>query len=72
METFTVLKELTENPHYKEQRQKSLAGLSNAIIDTPIREIIKGDGGIIKYTRKSNSIRFDKVYSKSKKYFIKG
>lgn len=42
METFTVLKELTENPHYKEQRQKSLAGLSNAIIDTPIREIIKG------------------------------
>ena len=31
METFTVLKKLTENPHYKEQRQKRLASLSNAI-----------------------------------------
>lgn len=41
METFTAPKELTENPRYKEQRQKSLAGLSNAIIDAPIKEIIK-------------------------------
>ncbi len=36
MVTFTVLKELKENPHYKEQRQKKLADLSNAIIDIPI------------------------------------
>lgn len=42
METFTKLKELTENPRYKEQRQKSLAGLTDAMIDVPIIEIIKG------------------------------
>ena len=42
METFTAPKELTENPHFKGQRQKNLAALRNAIIDEPIREIIKG------------------------------
>jgi hypothetical protein len=41
LETFTAPKELTEYPHYKEQRQKSIAALKNAIIDEPIREIIK-------------------------------
>lgn len=41
METFTELKELVGNPHYKEQRQKSLAGLSDGMIDVPIIELIK-------------------------------
>jgi hypothetical protein len=42
LETFTELKELVENPHYQEQRQKSLAGLSGVLIDAPIIELIKG------------------------------
>ena len=40
METFTEPKELVENPNYEEQRQKSLLGLTDAIIDTPIIEIV--------------------------------
>ena len=40
METFTEPKELVENPRYKEQRHKSLLGLTNAVIDRPIIEII--------------------------------
>ena len=40
METFTKLKELVENPHYQAQRQKSLAGLSDGMIDVPIIELI--------------------------------
>ena len=40
METFTEPKELVENPHYQEQRQKSLAGLSDDMIDVPIIELI--------------------------------
>ncbi len=40
METFTEPKELVENPHYQDQRQKSLAGLSNGMIDVPIIELI--------------------------------
>ncbi len=40
METFTTLKNLVENPYYREQRQKSLAGLTGVMIDTPIIEHI--------------------------------
>ena len=42
METFTESKELVENPHYQDQRQKSLAGLSDDMIDEPIIELING------------------------------
>jgi len=42
LETFTEPKELTENPHYQEQRQKSLAGLSDDMIDAPIIDLING------------------------------
>jgi hypothetical protein len=41
METFTEPKELTENPRYKEQRQKSLLALADVTIDAPIIDIIK-------------------------------
>ncbi len=40
METFTEPKELVENPHYQDQRQKSLAHLSDEMIDVPIIELI--------------------------------
>ena len=40
METFTEPKELMENPHYKEQRQKSMLGLTDGMIDAPIIEVI--------------------------------
>ena len=40
METFTEVKALVENPHYPEQRQKSLAGLADVMIDVPIIELI--------------------------------
>lgn len=40
METFTEPKELVENPHYKEQRQKSLSGFTDVMIDAPIIEIV--------------------------------
>ncbi len=42
METFTELKELVENPHYQEQRQKSLGDLANDMIDVPIIDLING------------------------------
>ena len=42
METFTEPKELVENSHYQEQRQKSLAGLTDVMIDVPIIKIING------------------------------
>ncbi len=42
METFTELKELTENPKYQIQRQGSLKDFSNDMIDVPIIKIIKG------------------------------
>lgn len=42
METFTELKELVENRHYQAQRQKSMAGLSDGMIDVPIIELING------------------------------
>ena len=40
METFTEHKELAENPRYLDQRKKSLAGLSDDIIDAPIIGLI--------------------------------
>ncbi len=40
METYTELKELVANPLYQEQRQKSLAGLSDDMIDDPIVDLI--------------------------------
>ena len=42
METFTELKELAENLHYQVQRQKSLCGLTDDMIDLPIIEVING------------------------------
>ena len=42
METFTEPKALVENQHYQEQRQKSLAGLHDGMIDKPIIELING------------------------------
>ncbi|MBC2703442.1 hypothetical protein [Desulfobacula sp.] len=40
MKTFTNPKALVENLHYQEQRQKSLAGLSDDMIDVPIVKLI--------------------------------
>jgi hypothetical protein len=40
METFTAPKELVENPCFKEQKQKRLAGLTDDMIDAPLIEII--------------------------------
>jgi len=40
LETFTEPKELAANPHYHDQRQKSLADFSDDIIDVPIIELI--------------------------------
>ena len=40
METFTEPKELVENPHYQDQKQKTFAHLSDEIIDGPIIELI--------------------------------
>ena len=40
METFTEPKGLVENPHYQDERQKILAGLSDVMIDEPIIELI--------------------------------
>jgi len=42
LETFTEPKELTENHHYKRQREKTLASLTDSMIDEPIIEIING------------------------------
>ena len=42
METFTELKELTENPHYKVQKQKTLFDLTDGMIDMPIIDLING------------------------------
>ena len=42
METLTAPKEFVENPYFKEQRLKSLSGLIDDMIDTPIVEIING------------------------------
>ncbi len=42
METFTELKELSENPHFQGQKQKALRELTDDIIDMPIVSLIKG------------------------------
>jgi hypothetical protein len=42
LKTFTEIKELVENPYYQEQRQKSMCGLTDGMIDLPIIEVIKG------------------------------
>jgi hypothetical protein len=42
LETFTKLKELVDNPHYKVQRQKSLGDLTDDMIDLPIINLING------------------------------
>jgi hypothetical protein len=41
VETFTEPKELAENPHYQDQRQRTLAALSDDMIDAPIVDLIK-------------------------------
>ena len=41
METYTEPKELTENPHYEEEKQKSQTALIDTEIDEPIIEIIR-------------------------------
>ena len=42
METYTEIKEFVGNPNYQDQRQKSLACLSDSMIDEPIIEVING------------------------------
>ncbi|MFC1561773.1 hypothetical protein ACFL6I_15030 [candidate division KSB1 bacterium] len=42
METFTELKPFVHNPHYHEQREKSLSCLDMDSIDRPIQELIRG------------------------------
>jgi hypothetical protein len=42
VETFTEPRELVENPNYQDQRQRSLAGLSDDMIDAPIVDLING------------------------------
>lgn len=42
MESFTELKNLTENPNYQKQRQNCLQNLTDEMIDIPIIEIVKG------------------------------
>ena len=42
METYTEIKKFVGNPNYQDQRQKSLACLSDSMIDEPIIEVING------------------------------
>ena len=42
METFTELKEFSENPHYQVQKHKILSDLTDDIIDMPIIDLING------------------------------
>ena len=42
METFTKPKKLVENRYYKDQRRKSLAVLSDEMIDAPIIDLMNG------------------------------
>jgi hypothetical protein len=42
LKTFVDLRELTENPDYQVQRQKSLANLTDDMIDVPIIGLING------------------------------
>jgi len=41
METFTEAKELVGNPQFQKQRDKSLQGLNDDMIDSPIVDIIR-------------------------------
>jgi hypothetical protein len=40
LETFTEPKELAENPHYEDQRRRTLAGLGDDRIDAPIVDLV--------------------------------
>ncbi len=40
METFTELKTLVDNPHYRDQKMRSLASLNDDVIDMPIIGLI--------------------------------
>jgi len=40
LETFTEPKALVDNPNYRDQRQKSLASLSDDMIDEPMIEVV--------------------------------
>lgn len=40
VETFTEPKALVDDPHYRNQRQKCLANLSDSIIDEPMIELV--------------------------------
>ena len=42
LETFTELKELAGNPHYRVQKQKTLCAFTDDMIDTPIIDLING------------------------------
>lgn len=42
METFTELKELAENPHYRAQKKETLCNLTDGMIDMPIIDLING------------------------------
>lgn len=42
METFIEVKELSENPNYLSQREAKLGGLSDAVIDAPITDLVNG------------------------------
>jgi len=41
LKTFKEPKELVENPHYQDQRRKTLASLKDDMIDAPILKLIK-------------------------------
>ena len=41
METYTELKELSENPNYHRQREETLRNLTDSMIDQPIIDLIK-------------------------------
>jgi hypothetical protein len=45
LETFIESKELVEHSHYQVQRQKTLADLTDSMIDDPIIELINGFDG---------------------------
>ena len=42
MESFTELKQLIDNPQYKEQRQNCLAKLDFNTLDAPLQDIVSG------------------------------
>jgi hypothetical protein len=42
LETFAKPKEFVENPQFKDQKQKTLTGLSDDMLDAPIVDLING------------------------------